>query len=106
MDFPSPTLLLQIALCGSLCFLDQPVDFGALGARSVQALFTLISPMLYAHLHLLSRLLFALRDAKFKALVMAQVGRDELMKAIRRTSAWLPRLAIAPGEGTQPAGGL
>ena len=75
----------------SLCFLDQPVDFGALDVRPVQALFTLISPMLRAHLHLLSRLSFALRDAEFKALVMAQAGRDELMKAVRRISADLPK---------------
>ena len=73
----------------SLCFLEQPIDFGALDARPVQALFTLISPTVRAHLHLLSRLLFALRDAEFKALVMAQAGRDELMKAVRRISAEL-----------------
>jgi len=71
----------------SLCFLEQPVNFGALDARPVQALFTLISPLMRAHLHLLSRLSFALRDAEFKALVMAQAGRDELMKAVQRIGA-------------------
>jgi hypothetical protein len=39
--------------------------------------------MLRAHLHLLSRLSFALRDAEFKALVIVQAGRDERMKAVR-----------------------
>lgn len=75
----------------SLCFLEQPIDFGALDARPVQALFTLISPTIRAHLHLLSRLLFALRDPEFKALVVAQGGRDDLMKAARRLSADLPK---------------
>lgn len=70
-----------------LCFLERPVDFGALDAQPVQALFTLISPTVRAHLHLLSRLSFALREKGFKALVMAQASRDELMQAVRRISA-------------------
>jgi PTS system nitrogen regulatory IIA component len=47
--------------------------------------------MLRAHLHLLSLLSFALRDTEFNALVMAQAGRDELMKAVRRISADPPK---------------
>jgi hypothetical protein len=47
--------------------------------------------MLRAHLHLLSRLSFALRDAESKALVMAQAGRDELVKAVRRIMAEPPK---------------
>jgi PTS system nitrogen regulatory IIA component len=75
----------------SLCFLEQPIDFGALDARPVQALFTLISPTVRAHLHLLSRLSFALRDPEFKAQVMAQAGRDELAMTVRRISTDLPK---------------
>ncbi len=78
-----------------LCFLEQPVDFGALDAQPVQALFTLISPTVRAHLHLLSRLSFALRDKGFKALVMAQASRDELMQAVRRIGADSLRLREA-----------
>ncbi|MCZ7638883.1 MAG: PTS sugar transporter subunit IIA [Verrucomicrobia bacterium] len=70
----------------SLCFLERPVDFGALDGKPVQALFTLISPSVRAHVHLLSRLSFALREARFKALVQEQAGRDELMEAVRRLS--------------------
>lgn len=76
----------------SLCFLEKPLDFGALDGRPVHTLFTLISPTMRAHLHLLARLAFALRDAEFKSLVLAQAGRDELMQAIRRISAGLPQL--------------
>ena len=79
----------------SLCFLEQGIDFGALDSVPVHALFTLISPTVRAHLHLLSRLLFALRDQKFKALVLAQGSRDELMEAVRRISADLPILREA-----------
>ncbi len=75
----------------SLCFLEKPIDFGALDGEPVHALFTMISSSMRAHLHLLSRLSFALRDVEFKSLVMAQAGRDELMQAIRRISEDLPR---------------
>jgi hypothetical protein len=44
-----------------LCFLERPIDFGALDGEKVNTLFTLISPTVRAHLHLLSRE-FALRD--------------------------------------------
>ncbi len=74
----------------SLCFLEKPIDFGALDGKPVQALFTLISPTMRAHLHLLARLSFALRDAKFKSLVSAQAGRDALFEAIRRISTDVP----------------
>ena len=58
----------------------------------MQALFALISPTVRANLQLLSRLSFALRDSDFKALVRAQAGRDDLMKAARRVC----------GEATKP----
>jgi PTS system nitrogen regulatory IIA component len=70
----------------SLCFLEQPIEFGALDGQPVRALFTLISPTVRAHLHLLCRLSFALRDSEFKSLVLAQAGRDELAQSIRRIS--------------------
>lgn len=84
----------------SMCFLEQPIDFGALDGLPVQALFTLISPTMRAHLHLLSRLSFALRNQEFKALVLAQAGRDELMKTLRRISA-----APAEPREVEPANG-
>jgi nitrogen PTS system EIIA component len=80
----------------SLCFLEQPIDFGALDGRPVQALFTVISPTVRAHLHLLSRLSFALRDKAFKALVAAQAGRDDLMQSVRRISTDSPKSEEAP----------
>jgi nitrogen PTS system EIIA component len=66
----------------TLCFLDHPIDFGALDGRPVNTLFTLISPTVRAHLHLLSRLGFALHDPKFKAAVTGQLGRDEILAAL------------------------
>jgi PTS system nitrogen regulatory IIA component len=36
----------------TLCFLEKPVDFGAIDGKPVHALFSLISPTVRAHLHL------------------------------------------------------
>ncbi|MBZ0112468.1 MAG: PTS sugar transporter subunit IIA [Thermoanaerobaculia bacterium] len=67
----------------TLCFLERPVDFGALDGQPVGTLFTLISPTVRAHLHLLSRLSFALRDARFKEAVMGQSPRAEIFAAAK-----------------------
>lgn len=68
----------------ALCFLDKPVDFGALDGRPVHALFSLISPTVRAHLRLLSRLAFALHDPLFKKTILRVAARDEIMEAARR----------------------
>jgi len=110
MDLPSATLLLQIALCvyvagvvGSLLSLRHErianlVGFGCAtvaGALGIGAgVLGLTSgpangreafelwPSLIPYLELTVKL-DALRDAEFKALVMAQAGRDGLIKAVR-----------------------
>jgi PTS system nitrogen regulatory IIA component len=68
----------------SVCFLEHPIDFGALDGRPVNVLFTLISPTVRAHLHLLSRLAFALRDATFKDTIVRQGSREEILAAAER----------------------
>lgn len=67
-----------------LCFLEHPVDYGALDRQPVTALFILISPTVRAHLYLLSRLGFALRDADFKNAVLHQDSREKILDALRR----------------------
>jgi nitrogen PTS system EIIA component len=68
----------------ALCFLRQPIDFDALDKRPVHALFSMVSPTIRIHLHLLSRLAFALRDPKIKELISSQGARDEILNEIRR----------------------
>ncbi len=84
----------------TLCFLEAPVDFGALDGHPVHTLFTLISPTVKAHLHLLSRLTFALRNADFKALIVRQASRDEIFAAAKRISEGL-RVPIAAKDGKE-----
>src|SRR5437763_5109617 len=77
----------------TLCFLERPVDFGAIDGQPVTTLFTLISPTVRAHLHLLSRLGFALRDSGFKGTVLRQAQREEIIEALRRAET---SVAISP----------
>ncbi len=71
----------------TLCLLEQPIDFGALDGQPVSTLFTLISPTVRAHLHLLSRLAFTLRDARFHAAVRNQASRDEIFASLHAAEA-------------------
>ena len=66
-----------------LCFLDAPVDYGALDGKPVKVLFVPVSPDVRLHLHLLSRISFALRDPRFKALLAGEGRRDEILDAAR-----------------------
>ncbi|MGA4643353.1 PTS sugar transporter subunit IIA [Limisphaera sp. 4302-co] len=70
----------------TLCFLERPVDFGALDGKPVHAVFTLVSPTVRGHLHLLSRLAFALKDESFKQLIQEQAGREQILAAARELS--------------------
>ncbi len=68
----------------TLCFLEKPIDFGALDGKPVHVLFSLVSPTVRAHLRLLSRLSFALHDPVFKKAITQQASRDEILEAARR----------------------
>ena len=84
----------------TLCFLERPVDFDALDGKPIHCLFTLVSPTVRAHLHLLSRLAFALRDPAFKDAIARQALRDEILTELRRVEAGL--LQPTPAGGTSP----
>jgi len=73
----------------SLCFLEKPIDFGSLDGKPVTCLFTLVSPTVKAHLYLLSRLAFALRDEGFRSIIEKQGTREEIYAAISRVEAGL-----------------
>lgn len=63
----------------TLCFLEHPIDFDALDGKPVHSLFTIVSPTIRAHLHLLSKLAFALRDPQFKAVLSRQGCREDIL---------------------------
>lgn len=71
----------------TLCFLENAVDFDALDGQPVTTLFTLVSPTVRAHLHLLSRLAFALRHPKFRASIESQASREEIYESLQAAEA-------------------
>ncbi|MFO7535071.1 MAG: PTS sugar transporter subunit IIA [Kiritimatiellia bacterium] len=74
----------------TLCFLEHPIDFNAIDGQPVQTLFTLISPSVRAHLHLIARLCYVLNNADFKAALDRQASRDDLMDTLLRAEAAIP----------------
>jgi PTS system nitrogen regulatory IIA component len=73
----------------TLCFLERPVEFGALDARPVGILFSMICPTVRFHLQLLSRLAFALHNASFRGAVLRQSPKAEILDQARRVDASL-----------------
>jgi PTS system nitrogen regulatory IIA component len=85
----------------TLCFLEKPIDFGALDGVPVSTLFAMISPTVKAHLHMLSRLGFVLQNAAFKEAVKQQASRDELMALLAVAEGTFPT-ANAGGGTSEP----
>jgi PTS system nitrogen regulatory IIA component len=73
----------------TLCFLERPVEFGALDARPVGILFSMICPTVRFHLQLLSRLSFALHKSEFRGAVLRHAPKDEILHQARRVDAGL-----------------
>lgn len=73
----------------TLCFLEHPIDFGALDGKPVRVLFALVSPTVRAHLHLLSRLGFVLQNPEFKATVLREASREDIMTALAAAESGL-----------------
>ncbi len=67
----------------SLCFLKNPIDFEAMDGQPVTILFTLVTPNVRAHLHLLAKLAFLLYDRSFQELLHRPGSEAEIMTAIR-----------------------
>ncbi|MHB8763420.1 MAG: PTS sugar transporter subunit IIA [Deferrisomatales bacterium] len=82
----------------TLCFLERPVDFKALDGVPVGVLFTLVSPTVRAHLHLLSRLAFCLRDPHLRRILAEPASREVVLQAFREAEADLLGARAGTGE--------
>ncbi len=71
----------------ALCFLANPIDFGSIDKQPVTTLFTLVSPTVRAHLHILSRLGYVLRHPEVRAAITQQASRDEIMAALAKAES-------------------
>lgn len=79
----SPIVLRVKSPIVKLCFTEQPVDFGAPDGKPVFALFTLISPTVKIHQHLLARLSSVLRDPEFRATLERKGSEQEIIERIK-----------------------
>lgn len=77
----------------TLCFLERPVEFGALDGKPVDVLFSLISPTARLHLQLVSRLSYALHDTGFRRVLARQATGDDILNELRRIEAGLTAAA-------------
>jgi nitrogen PTS system EIIA component len=77
----------------TLCFLESPVDFESLDGKPVHTLFTMLSPTVRAHLHMLACLSFALRQRDFAAVIGRQGSREEILAACGAVDRVIPQPA-------------
>ncbi len=79
----------------SICFSENPVDFGAIDGKPVSCLFTLISPTVRSHLKMLSRIAFVLSDKGVKDVIVRQESREIILREIDRAEQSLGRAGVA-----------
>ena len=85
----NPIVLRVPAPSVAISYLAAPVDFEALDGKPVHTLFTVVSPSVRVHLHLLAVLAAALQDAEVQALVGGRAGEAELIAALDRVETAL-----------------
>lgn len=87
----NPVVLHVATASATLCFLENAIDFKAIDGKPVNILFTLISPTVQDHLHLLSRLGLMSHDAEFRAALDRRAPAAEIIGIAARIEANLPR---------------
>ena len=75
----------------SICFLEEPVDYGAIDGKPVNCLFTLISPTVRRHLKMISRIAYTLKNPQVKEVLLKQSSRDEILNTIAETEKALDK---------------
>jgi PTS system nitrogen regulatory IIA component len=68
----------------ALCFLEQPIDFNALDGKPVDTVFTIVTHTVRSHLHLLSRLGYALHQDDVRAIINGSSSRQQILDALGR----------------------
>lgn len=83
----NPVVLRLKGAQAALGFLKKPVDFGAPDGRPVFAIFALFSPTVRAHLQLLSKLAYVLREDKVRKALERQATPSEILDLVRAEEA-------------------
>jgi PTS system nitrogen regulatory IIA component len=66
----------------ALCFLEEPIDFGALDGKPVNTVFAIVTHTVRSHLHVLSRLSFALHQPEVRRCIAPGSSRQEIMDVL------------------------
>jgi PTS system nitrogen regulatory IIA component len=85
----------------TLCFLERPVEFGALDGKPVHVLFSLVCPTVRTHLQMLARLSHSFHDKDFKEALMRQAQPAQILRELRRIEASLSTNCSAAGKGAR-----
>jgi PTS system nitrogen regulatory IIA component len=86
----------------TLCFLEKPVDYGALDGKPVAALFLILSPTVRGHLHLLGRLALGLRQPGFAKAVREQATRNVILREAARVDQLCRAAQESGGRSNSP----
>jgi len=92
----NPVILRLKGAQAALGFLRKPIDFGAMDGKPVFALFALFCPTVRAHLRLLSKLAYVLRDETLRSALERQAPQEEILSLVRAAEARL-RSALSGG---------
>ncbi len=87
----------------TLCFLEHPIEFGAIDGKPVHTIFTLVSPTTSEHLRLLSTLAFSLRHPAFSSVIARQGNREEILSAAAESANSAFRRSGSDQEGDERA---
>jgi PTS system nitrogen regulatory IIA component len=83
----NPIVLRVGAPAVAVCYLAAPVDFHALDGKPVHTLFTVVSPSVRVHLHLLALLAAALHDPGVAAALARRADAADLLPELERVEA-------------------
>lgn len=66
----------------ALCFLEQPTDFNSIDGKLVATLFIIITHTVRSHLHLLSRLSYALNQPHIRSIMNSTSSRQDILDSL------------------------
>lgn len=67
----------------SLCFLEKPIDFGAIDGKQVHTFFLLLSTTIRIHLQILSRIVYLLHNRELLEMLKRREKAEKLIETIR-----------------------
>ncbi len=96
----NPVVLRLDGALAALGFLRKPIDLGAPDGRPVFGIFVLICPTVRAHLRLLSKLAYLVREGEVRKALERKATQAEILAAVHAEEARLPRGGGAGGTAS------